>query len=120
MHVSKYIYIYIYTHLSLSLYIYIYIHMYCVFIHIYIYIYICGISIGRRVGTVGNPPRAQTVQCELFEFVLFLTLGEQFPVERFEANTSHSTVPFPPLNLRSLCRCCGSAMLTILAYLLQQ
>ena len=53
--------------------------------------------LGRGDDTVGNPHRAQIVQFELFELILLLTLAKQFPVERFEATVSQSTVPSPPV-----------------------
>ena len=46
--------------------------------------------------TAGNPHRAQTSPCELFELILLLDLEKQLPVERFEAAVSQSAVPFPP------------------------
>ena len=52
---------------------------------------------GRGDDTVGNPHRAQIVQFEPFEIILSLKLDRQFPVERFEATGSQSTVPSPPL-----------------------
>ena len=55
-------------------------------------------SLGRGDDTVGNPPRAQISQFELFELILFLKLGKQFPVEQFEATASQSAVPSPPLS----------------------
>ena len=51
---------------------------------------------GRGDDTVGNPHRAQFSQFELFELILLLKSDERFPVERFEATGSHSTVPVPP------------------------
>ena len=52
---------------------------------------------GREDDTVGNPHRAQISQFELFALVLSLKLDKRFPVERFEAAVSQSTVPSPPL-----------------------
>ena len=54
---------------------------------------------GRGDDTVGNPHRAQIVQCELFELVLLSKLDKQLPVEQFEATVSQSTVPSPVLSL---------------------
>ena len=54
--------------------------------------------VGRGDDTVGNPPRAQISQFELFELILLLKLDKQFSVERFEATVSQSTVPSPPPN----------------------
>ena len=54
-------------------------------------------AIGRGDDAVGNPQRAQISQFELFELILLLKLGKQFPVEQFEATVSQSTVPSPPL-----------------------
>ena len=78
----------------------------CVYIHIYIYIYIhihiClsyQASIGRGDATVGNPLRAQISRFELFELILLLKLGEQLPVERFEATVSQLAVPSPHLTV---------------------
>ena len=56
----------------------------------------------RKGDTIGNPHRAQISQFEFFEFILFLKVDQQFPVERFEATVSQSRVPSPPLNIRSL------------------
>ena len=44
-----------------------------------------AVRVGRGDDTVGNPHRAQIAQFELFEFILVLKLGKQFPVEQFEA-----------------------------------
>ena len=59
--------------------------MICVCIYIYI--------------MVGNPHPAQIAQFELFELVAVSELYNQFPVERFQATVSQSTVPFAPLTM---------------------
>ena len=41
--------------------------------------------------------RARICQFELFEPILSSKLDKQFPVERFEATVSRSSVPSPPL-----------------------
>ena len=46
--------------------------------------------------TVGNPHRAQISRFELRELTLSFRLDKRFPVERFEAAVSQSTVPSPP------------------------
>ena len=53
----------------------------------------------RGGDTLGNPHRDQISRFELFELILLLRLDKQFPVERFEAAASQSTVPFPLLRL---------------------
>ena len=52
---------------------------------------------GREDDTVGNPHRAQIYRFELFELILLLKLDKHFPVERFEATVSQSTVSPTPL-----------------------
>ena len=47
--------------------------------------------------TVGNPHRAHFSQFESFELVLLLKVDKQFPVERFDATASRSTLLSPPL-----------------------
>ena len=44
-----------------------------------------------------TPHRARISQFEPFELILLLQLDQKFPVERFEATVSQSTVPSPPL-----------------------
>ena len=56
-----------------------------------------GGKLGRGDDTVGNPHRAQFVQFELFELILLWTSDEKFPVDRFEATVSQSTVTSPLL-----------------------
>ena len=51
------------------------------------------VVIGRGDDKVGNPHRAQIHQFELFQLVLLLKPDKRFPVERFEAAVSQSTVP---------------------------
>ena len=53
-------------------------------------------SFGRGDDTIRSPRRAQIDQFELFEFILFLKLDKQLPVEPFEATVSQSTVASPP------------------------
>ena len=102
----------------------------CIYIYIYMYICICiyayyasdnfridslswggacrGLevaemqSIRRGDDVVGNPHRAQISQSELFELTLVSKVSKQFPVERFEATVSQSTVPSPPQARHSL------------------
>ena len=52
---------------------------------------------GRADDTVGNPHRAQTYEFDFFELILLFNLDKRFPVVRFEATLSQSTVPSPPL-----------------------
>ena len=49
------------------------------------------LNIRKGDDTVGNPHRAQVPQFELFELILLL---------KFEATSSQSTVPSPPLSSR--------------------
>ena len=53
--------------------------------------------LGRGDDTVGSPHRARNSQFELFELIHLSKLDKRFPVERFEATESQSTVPSPPL-----------------------
>ena len=50
---------------------------------------------GSGDNTVGNPNRAQISRFELFELILLSKLDKKFPVERFEATVSQSTVLSP-------------------------
>ena len=52
---------------------------------------------GRGDDTVGHPHRTQICQFESFELILLSKSDERFPVERFMATVSQSTVPPPPL-----------------------
>ena len=54
-------------------------------------------KLGRGDDTVGNPHRAKIYQFELFELILLSKLDRRFPVERFAATVSQSTVPSPRL-----------------------
>ena len=120
---------YIHTYIRMYTYVCIYRYMHvCVCIYIYIYITSCILRQGREArgkgerprsrfegcgvpllpcgkdsgggdDTVGNPHRARSSQFELFELILLLKLDKQFPVERFEATVSQSTVPSPPLRI---------------------
>ena len=53
-------------------------------------------TIGRGDDTVGNPPRAQISQFELFELILLLNLDKHFSIEQFEPTLSQSTVIIIP------------------------
>ena len=50
---------------------------------------------------VGNTHLAQISRFQLFELILLSKLDKQFPVERFQAAVSQSTVPSPPLNVET-------------------
>ena len=52
--------------------------------------------VGSGDDKVGIPHQAQISQFDLFEFIMFLKLDKQFPVDQFEATLSQSTVPSPP------------------------
>ena len=61
----------------------------------------CNTNVGRGDDAVGNPPRAQISRFKLFELILLLKLDNRFPVERFEAAVSQSTVPSHPHETKS-------------------
>ena len=107
---------YVYVYVCIYMYVYVYTHIH---IHTYICVYIgehgafggdatvarearAGELIDSRPASEGgmilleNSRRAQTVQFELFEFILFLKFDKQLPVEQFEAAVSRSTVPSHP------------------------
>ena len=50
----------------------------------------------KKAVMVGNPHRAQICQFGFFELIFLFKLDKQFPVERFEATASQSTIPSLP------------------------
>ena len=57
--------------------------------------------LGRGDDVVGNPHRAQISRFELFELILLLAVGKQFPVKQFEATVLSQSTVSPPLIPRS-------------------
>ena len=76
----------------------------------------------RGDDTVRNPHRAHIYRFELSELIPLSKLDEQFPVERFEAAVSQSTVPSPPLVdsewLFFLIDACALSLLSLLMILI--